>query len=371
MLTRVSPSESGRAVDNVVLTSNRPDFCCFAMIASFTLSPHVNCRSRLLMKGVGMKRAILCAILLLTSGAVADVITLTSGNKIECTVIGEGERVTFRKGASTFTIPREQVQSIRRDAPPATRPAGVERLPSADEVITALGRQTWATNVEQIPATVIDKGVLRNVPYLSHRAGEYEVNVYGDPEAPAGVEIGVYHELLNDPAAKQRCVSFISALVGPERAAALAKLNRVKDTVTVGEWTIEVTPPTDEDAYGGWWVSVYGEKSLELSRASAEELKSITVARVEAYKSASGEKRQRDAALAMANRAAPAGDEPRDSDAWTASDMSRARRPSGYAGGGNGGGSVYVRGYTRRDGTYVRSHTRSAPHGGGRGGGRR
>jgi hypothetical protein len=32
----------------------------------------------------------------------------------------------------------------------------------------------------------------------------------------------------------------------------------------------------------------------------------------------------------------------------------------GYSGGG-GGGSVHVHGYTRRDGTYVRGHTRRSP----------
>lgn len=313
--------------------------------------------------------------MLIAAPARADVITLTSGNKIECTVISEGDRVAFRKGASTFTIPREQVLSIRRDTPtPTTLPALADdpsRLPSADDVIAALGRASWAKNVEQIPATVIDKGVLRNVPYTSHRAGEYEVNVYGDPGTPAGIEIGVYRELLNDVVAKERCVQFVSALIGRQRADALAKLNLAKDSVAVGDWTIEITPPTDEDAYGGWWVSVYGEKPLELSRASAEELKAITVARVEAYKTSADEKRQREAALAMSRQSFGADYGPSDADEWTPGDMTRARRPSGYSG-TTGGGSVYVRGYTRRDGTYVRSHTRSAPRSGGsRGGGRR
>lgn len=35
--------------------------------------------------------------------------------------------------------------------------------------------------------------------------------------------------------------------------------------------------------------------------------------------------------------------------------------PESYAGGGSGSGRVGVRSYTRKDGTYVRSHTRSAP----------
>lgn len=63
----------------------------------------------------------------------------------------------------------------------------------------------------QIPATVIDKGVLRNVPYKSYRAGDYEVNVYGDPDQPARVEIGVYRSLLTSQDAKHNCVDFLTS----------------------------------------------------------------------------------------------------------------------------------------------------------------
>lgn len=37
------------------------------------------------------------------------------------------------------------------------------------------------------------------------------------------------------------------------------------------------------------------------------------------------------------------------------------RSSSGYSSQSNSGGSVHVKGYTRKDGTYVRPHTRSAP----------
>jgi hypothetical protein len=40
---------------------------------------------------------------------------------------------------------------------------------------------------------------------------------------------------------------------------------------------------------------------------------------------------------------------------------------SGGASGCTSGCTVHVRGYTRKDGTYVRPHTRSAPHSGGGG----
>ena len=79
-------------------------------------------------------------------------------------------------------------------------------------MLVTLAIQPWATDFRQIPATVIDNGVLRNVPYKSYNAAkDYEVNLYGDPQSPAGLEIGVRGDLLNDDNAKKSCIGFICA----------------------------------------------------------------------------------------------------------------------------------------------------------------
>jgi hypothetical protein len=103
----------------------------------------------------------------------------------------------------------------------------------------------------------------------------------------------------------------------------------------------EVTPPTAEDAYGGWWVSVYDEAGLDRSRATPTELAGITVARKDVK---------------------PSGPSPAAGDdiPWTADDL-KAARPAATP----SGDRVYVHAYTRKDGTYVQGHTRSAPGGGG------
>lgn len=46
------------------------------------------------------------------------------------------------------------------------------RLPAWSDIIATLNQLSWATKLHQIPATVIDKGAMRNVPYLSFRCGE-------------------------------------------------------------------------------------------------------------------------------------------------------------------------------------------------------
>jgi hypothetical protein len=144
------------------------------------------------------------------------------------------------------------------------------RLPPSATVIQKLLERPWATQLQQIPATVIDVGSFKNVPYQSYRCGDdYEVNIYGDPDAPAAVEIGIYRDLLKDVAARENCVAFLaSVLADPADATAVKALGRVKDRQTRGGLTFETTPETDPDAYGGWWVSAYDEAALDRARAS-------------------------------------------------------------------------------------------------------
>jgi len=283
----------------------------------------------------------------------ADTIVLKSGGSIEGEVLQKTEeKVVFRKGKSTFTYPIGLGASIKID--PKSPVALVVALPSGDDLVAAFAKQPWGANLEQIPATVIDKGVLKFVPYVSHQSGDYELNVYGDPEKPAGIELGIYRRLLTQADVKEECIRFAASVVGASLKSSVLKAKRDKDSVAVGDWTIEITPPDAEDAYGGWWISIYSEKALDASRASAEELKAITSAR-----------QIKAAAVPAVAVAAPTRPMTGDTTApdWSPTDLSRARIS---AAGGGGGGSVYVRGYTRKDGTYVQSHTRSAPSRGGR-----
>ena len=151
-----------------------------------------------------------------------------------------------------------------------------------------MSQQTWATNIIPIAATVIDKGILRNVPYTSLRcAGNYEVNIYGDLDNPAGIEIGVYQKLINNTEAKNNCINFISALLGQSSdKKVIQALDLKKDLITRDGLTFEITPPTAEDSYNGWWISVYSEKQLNLARASDDDMNLISIAQSDAVKNA-------------------------------------------------------------------------------------
>ena len=123
-----------------------------------------------------------------------------------------------------------------------------------------------------------------------------------------------------------------------------------KDALKEGGLTYEITLPTEPDSYGGWWVSVYDEIELNKARASDKELRTITEPIVVSP--------PRTLATAPPPASAPAPA----TTAWSQEDLGFARpSDSGASSQGRSGGSVYVRGYTRKDGTYVQPHTRRAP----------
>jgi hypothetical protein len=150
-------------------------------------------------------------------------------------------------------------------------------LPNRTRCRQTLSVKPWAKGLKQIPSTVIDKGVLRNVPYTSYRAGEYELNIYGDPEAPACFEIGIHGALLKSADARKNCFDIVGVILADGAAVSFLKtLNPEGDKKVRAGVTYEITPPGAEDAYGGWWISIYSEPLLDRSRASAAEMAKIT-----------------------------------------------------------------------------------------------
>jgi hypothetical protein len=221
------------------------------------------------------------AFLLTASAASADVIRLRNGGALEGVVLRENaDAVTVRLKYATVTIDRSEIDAIEKKAE-APAPAGA-RMARWDKAVEAAARRPWGVDLRQIPATVIDKGVLKNVPYISHRAGDYELNLYGDPDAPAGLEIGVHRALLRNPDAKKDCVELLASLLSDaEDVKVLRALSLAQDRKERAGLTLEVTPETAEDAYGGWWVTVYDLKALDEARLSDEDLKEASQAEEE------------------------------------------------------------------------------------------
>src|SRR6185503_20229243 len=194
-------------------------------------------------------------------------------------IVKEGDgAVVVRLKYATVTLDRSDIESIEKKAAEDAPAAKALRLARWDRCIEVVAARPWAAGLRQIPATVIEKGILKNVPYMSHKSGNTEFNLYGDPDEPAGLEIGVTKDLLKSDAAKKECLEVIAALLAdPKDAAALRSLDLKPGKTEREGLTFEVTPETAEDAYDGWWISVYSPKLLDEARATDEELKKLTV----------------------------------------------------------------------------------------------
>ncbi len=130
--------------------------------------------------------------------------------------------------------------------------------------------------------------------------------------------------------------------------------------------TLEITPPTAEDAYQGWWVSVYNRRMLDAQRASDKEMAAITVSKSSIARSAGpapgGSASTAGPASPQTSAASPSSyhsDMDRYNN-WTPDDLRYARvyvpvRPVYYP-------VFYVRGYARSNGGYVAQHPHVAPH---------
>ena len=230
---------------------------------------------------------LISACLFFTPLVFADTLVFVNDSTISGTVLQTNDdEIVLLAGDAAFNYKKSSLKEIKVEPLQASQPSKTERLPDFKNTVLLLSKQSWARNLAPIPATVIDKGVLRNVPYSSFRCGEdYELNVYGDLKHPAGIEIGIYRKLIENPTAKTNCLNFISDLLNQVADKEMVgKLNLKADYKMSDELTFEITPPTESDSYNGWWVSVYSEHELNLARASDEEMKKISLTKVDAAK---------------------------------------------------------------------------------------
>lgn len=301
-----------------------------------------------------MRIGIVAILLVITARiAIADIITTTNGNRIEGTIIDESaDAYQLQTQFSTMTLPKSMVKSVER-----TAAASSSRIPPLSKIVAAVKAQRWARSLEQIPATVIDNGVMKDVPYQSYVIGtDCEVNIYGDPENPCAVEIGLYRKMLTDVGGRQNCIDLIAGIL-PDRtdSAILKALVRAGDKATRRDVTIEFTPENAPDAYGAWWVSIYNEFELEKSRATPAELADLAVER-------------QTLPAAQVQRAAPAQQAVADGSSWSPAELQRrapryepdppASRQPAFTPPTAGSSRVYVKGYYRKNGSYVRGHYR-------------
>jgi hypothetical protein len=213
-----------------------------------------------------------------------DTLVMNDGRRIHGMLVHETrDAVTLQTSHGESTYPRTDITRILDEANEGYYFVDAHRrgtLPPWDVLVNDLRHNDQVRSLEQIPATVIEDGVFRRVPYLSFRInGDLELNIYGDPLDPAGIEIGIYGRRQNDRTLRRTCREFLAGYLtsGQEIQALYALSVKGEQSRKVGDMVIEVTPPDAPDAYGALWLSVFNPRRIEEKRLSEAEYRRLTL----------------------------------------------------------------------------------------------
>lgn len=211
-----------------------------------------------------------------------DSIVLRDGAEVKGLIVRNvGGDITIQTATGEESYKRDEISRVRDVPGEGYYLTDIERkgsLPPWRTLINDLRHNDSIHSLEQIPATVIDNGEFKNVPYLSFRInGDIELNIYGDPEDPAGVEIGIYGAKQGNKKIRRVCREFlVSYLNSRDEIEAVYRLNEKGGLKDVGDMTIEYTPASAPDAYGAWWLSIYNRKHLADARLTNAEYERLT-----------------------------------------------------------------------------------------------
>jgi len=125
-------------------------------------------------------------------------------------------------------------------------------------------------SVAEIPAARIEQGIFRNIPYKSFRINKtIEANIYGDPENPVALEIGLYGGQKNSTELRRLLRGYTAGYLSTrEELGALYSLDLRGGKARAGRITLEIIPPKDPRSYGTWWICLYRENDLDGARVS-------------------------------------------------------------------------------------------------------
>lgn len=211
-----------------------------------------------------------------------DTLVLKNGKTVHGLIVKNTvDSVVFQEKSGETTYLKKDIVRIRDEADLKAMYTDITRkgsLPAWRVIANDLRTHDAIKSLVQIPATAIDKGEFKNVPYMSFRANrDVELNIYGDPENPAGFEMGIYGGKASNDKLRQDIRAFLAGFLETrDEIAMLYSLNLNEGIGTAGDLTIEITPKNGLDAYGAWWISLYNKKSLARDRLSDAAYAKIT-----------------------------------------------------------------------------------------------
>jgi hypothetical protein len=203
-----------------------------------------------------------------------DALVLKDGRTVRGLIIRNSrDAVLLQEKTGEVSYPKSAIVRILDEANTGTENTKINRrgrLPSWQTIANDLRSHDEIRSVREIPPTLIDQGEFANVPYMSFRVnGDIELDIYGDPRDPAGVEMGIYGSRSGDRALRNLLRSYLAGyLTSREEIAAIYAIPFTGGIRQAGDVTIEITPKTAPDAYGAWWISLYNKNLLAAARVS-------------------------------------------------------------------------------------------------------
>jgi len=212
-----------------------------------------------------------------------DTIFMNDGKVLHGLILrNDAQKVTLQQKMGEVEIPKSGIRRIDDEADVGVYFSDIVdpgTLPPWRMIVQDLRTDDSIKSFRQIPATTIDNGYLKNIPYLSFRINDrVEMNVYGDPNHPVCIEYGIYERGNKITQFKKIVRAYLAGiLTNRKEVGALYSLDEKGGQIKVGNFIFQVTPPDAPDAYGGWWIAIYDPARLEKARITNALYRKVTL----------------------------------------------------------------------------------------------
>lgn len=197
-----------------------------------------------------------------------DSLVLKNGQTVRGLILkNTRDTVVLQEKYDEKTYEKSDIVRIRDEANVGVEYTDINRLgdfPSWRVIANDLRSNDAVKSFVEVPATIIDNGEFKNIPYKSFRInGDVELNIYGDPEDPSAIELGIYgSKSSNDKLRKTLRAYLAGFLTTRGEVGALYALDFKGGLKTVGDVTLEIIPKDAPDSYGAWWITLYNKTDL-------------------------------------------------------------------------------------------------------------
>lgn len=210
-------------------------------------------------------------MLVAAQGVQGDTLTFPSGSEVKGVIMSKTEdAVAVRLRHCLVTLNPSDILSVAKSEPVPLAPS---RLLAWEEVFQSLRTRAWGPDLRPRPAPVIDSGVFKNIPYTRDVSGSWEFSLYGDPDAPVGIEIGLPRGLALGAQAKEAVAVLSPLLADPRDREVFASLGLGEGAKAEREGLVfQVEKGVGPEGTQMWWLTIYNALLLESARISDKEL---------------------------------------------------------------------------------------------------